>query len=303
MSRSVKVTVPASTANLGAGCDCLGLAVSLYNTVVFRTAEAGLAVTIAGEGKELLPCDANNTVWLAAKRLWDEIGFTPATGYRIDLENGIPVGAGLGSSAAAILCGITAANHLAGKPLAPEEALTLAALFEGHPDNVAAAFLGGCVVAVMEGNRLKTLKFPVAEGLKVIAAVPDFNLPTASARTILPEVYARRDAVYNIGRAALLAGSFACGRYDLLQYGMQDRLYQPYRAPLIPGLRDVKEAALKAGALGAALSGAGPTVVALATGATGSIEAAMAEAFRRAGVGVRTLTLGPDNEGTRVEEM
>ncbi len=303
MPRRVKVTVPATTANLGAGCDCLGLAVSLYNTVILEIAEAGLTVTVAGEGEELLPCDANNTVWLAAKRLWDELGLPAPEGLRIDLKNGIPVGAGLGSSAAAIVGGLTAANVLAGTPLAPEEVLSLAALFEGHPDNVAAAFLGGCVAAVLEGDRLKTLKFTVSGGLKVVAAVPDFNLATARARMILPEVYPREDAVYNIGRTALLAGIFAYGRYDLLSYGMQDRLYQPHRAPLVPGFHDVMGAALEAGALGVALSGAGPSVVALTTGDTGGIEAAMAGAFQNAGVSVRTLTLDPDNDGTQVEEL
>ena len=301
MTGKVKVTVPATTANLGAGCDCIGLALSLYNTVTFEVTGAGLTVAVSGEGAGLLPLDENNTVIKAAKRLWNEVGFPAPEGLKITLENSIPVGAGLGSSAAAIIGGLAAANFFAGAKLSSEEILSLAAAVEGHPDNVAAAFLGGSVVAAREGNGVVALKFSVAEEVRVVAAVPDFQVATASAREVLPEVYPRGDSLYNVGRAALLAGAFAVRRYDLLKYGMDDRLYQPYRAPLVPGLEEVLRAAVAAGALGAALSGAGPTVVALATDKTDIIGGAMVKAFNDAGVRTRIFLLAPDNRGTRIE--
>ncbi|MEW6769940.1 MAG: homoserine kinase [Bacillota bacterium] len=298
-----KVRVPATTANLGAGCDCLGLALSLYNTVAVELAGSGLAITVSGEGEDAVPRDRSNLVWQAMERLWAKAGFPVPAGVRIALKNRIPPGAGLGSSAAAIIGGLVAADALAGGVTAREEILTLATALEGHPDNVAPALLGGVVVAVAEGERVVGLKFPVAPELKAVVAVPDYRVATAQAREILPPAYPREDTLYNVGRAALLVGALASGRYDLLGFGMQDRLHQPYRAPLVPGLKEVLAAAVDAGAAGAALSGAGPAVVALATRETGRIGAAMLEAFGAAGVRARVLTLVPDNDGALVEEF
>ncbi|MEW6172680.1 MAG: homoserine kinase [Bacillota bacterium] len=296
----VRVTVPATTANLGAGCDCFGLALSLYNIITVETAGAGLVISVSGEGEDVLPRDENNMVWQAVKRFWEEVAFPVPSGIKITLENGIPVGAGLGSSAAAIAGAMAAANALAGNPLPTEMILNMAAGFEGHPDNVAAAVYGGSVVAVSDGPRVITLKFPVPEEIKAVVAAPDFTLATRRARMVLPDVYPREDALFNLGRAALLAGAFAAGRYELLCYGMQDRLHQPYRAPLVRGLEEVLAAAAGAGALGAALSGAGPAVVALTATETGDIAAAMAAAFKAAGMKARVFELTADNEGMRV---
>uniref|UniRef100_A0A7C2EJB4 Homoserine kinase n=1 Tax=Ammonifex degensii TaxID=42838 RepID=A0A7C2EJB4_9THEO len=299
----VKVTVPATSANLGPGCDCLGLALSLYNTVTAKVAGTGLAITVRGEGEDLIPRDGSNLVWRAMERLWAEAAFPVPSGVRITLENAIPVSAGLGSSAAAIIGGMLAANAVAGAKLAQEEVLALAAGLEGHPDNVAAALSGGAVVAVAEGNRVVGLKFPVAPELKAVVAVPDFRLATVQARMVLPPAHTREDVFYNVGRTALLVGALSSGRYDLLGAGMQDRLHQPYRASLVPGLQEVLAAAVGAGALGAALSGAGPAVVALATGESGAIGKAMLRAFGAAGVKARVFTLTPDNGGARVEKV
>ncbi|MEW6192852.1 MAG: homoserine kinase [Bacillota bacterium] len=300
-ARRVKVRVPATTANLGAGCDCLGLALSLYNTVSVEIAGSGLAITVSGEGEDAVPRDRSNLVWQAMERLWVEAGFPVPAGVRIALKNRIPPGAGLGSSAAAIIGGLVAADAVAGGIMVREDLLALATAIEGHPDNVAPALLGGAVVAVAEeGGQVVGLKFPVAPELRAVVAVPDYRVATAQAREILPPAYPREDALYNVGRAALLAGALASGRYDLLRFGMQDRLYQPYRALLVAGLKEVLAAAVDAGAAGAALSGAGPAVVALATQETGRIGTAMIEAFSAAGVRARVLTLVPDNDGALV---
>ncbi|MEW6182956.1 MAG: homoserine kinase [Bacillota bacterium] len=296
----VSVIVPATTANLGAGCDCFGLALSLYNTISVEITGAGLEVSVSGEGADSLPHDDGNMVLQAARKLWDEVSFPVPAGLKITLKNEIPVSAGMGSSAAAIVGGMTAANALAGNTLAADDILNLSARFEGHPDNVAAAVHGGSVVAVADGSGVVTLKLPVPGVIKAVVAAPDFALATIQARMALPDVYPREDALFNLGRAALLAGAFASGRYELLRYGMQDRLHQPYRAPLVNGLGEVLAAAVDAGALGAALSGAGPAVVALTDGATGDIAKAMVNAFETAGVGARIFELVADNEGARV---
>jgi homoserine kinase len=303
-ARRVKVRVPATTANLGAGCDCLGLALSLYNTVSVEIAGSGLAITVSGEGEDAVPRDRSNLVWQAMERLWVEAGFPVPAGVRIALKNRIPPGAGLGSSAAAIIGGLVAADAVAGGIMVREDLLALATAIEGHPDNVAPALLGGAVVAVAEeGGQVVGLKFPVAPELRAVVAVPDYRVATAQAREILPPAYPREDALYNVGRAALLVGALASGRYDLLRFGMQDRLYQPYRALLVAGLKEVLAAAVGAGAAGAALSGAGPAVVALATQETGRIGMAMLGAFSAAGVRARILTLVPDNDGALVGEF
>lgn len=293
----VRVKVPATTANLGSGCDCLSLALALYNTVTVGLSGAGLALSVSGEGEGLVPEDASNLVWQAVKRLWGKCGFPMPPGVTITLENDIPVAAGLGSSAAAIVGGLMAANIMAGDRFSISELLALATELEGHPDNVAAAFVGGLTIVVPEEKSLKWLKMPVPPELRAVAVVPDFRVSTKDARTVLPQDCKREDAIYNVGRAALLVGSVAAGRYELLAPAMQDRLHQPYRASLVPGLNDVIQAAVKAGAFGAALSGAGPAVVAIADRNTEAIGAAMLEAFRSAGINARVFILAVDNHG------
>lgn len=295
--------VPATTANLGAGCDCIGLALALYNKVEVTLGGEGLQISVRGEGDREVPRDASNLVWQAAKKVWQKIGFPVPTGARIFLENNIPVGAGLGSSAAAIIGGMLAANALSGGPLRPEEILELAAVMEGHPDNVAPALYGGAVVSVTEESRILALKLQPAAELQAVVAVPDLSLPTKEARRLLPSSYPREDALFNVGRAALLAGALATKRYEFLRAAMRDRLYHPYRAALVPGLEAAINAALRTGALGAVLSGAGPGVLALTLNDADNIGRAMQAAFADAGLKARLFILKPDEEGARVERM
>ncbi|MEW6447087.1 MAG: homoserine kinase [Bacillota bacterium] len=289
--------VPATTANLGSGCDCLSLALSLYNTVTVGLSGAELVISVRGEGEGLIPEDSSNLVWQAIRRLWGKCGFPVPPGVMITLENDIPVAAGLGSSAAAIVGGLVAANIIAGDRYSAHEILALATALEGHPDNVTGAFLGGLTVVVTEEEGLKWLKIPVDPVIKAVAVVPDFRVSTRDARVVLPEHCRREDAIYNVGRAALLVGAVASRRYELLKSAMQDRLHQPYRARLVPGLGKVMEAAVKAGAYGAALSGAGSAVVAITDVNPEPIGAAMLEAFRGEGINARVFTLTVDNHG------
>lgn len=255
--------MPATAANLGPGFDTLGMALSLYNYVeVQETTVPGIQVEICGEGKGSLPEDASNTVIQAAKVVFERAGYYPP-GLRVILENHIPIARGLGSSAAAYVGGLLGANVLCGQILAQEELMQLAVEMEGHPDNAVPAIVGGVVAAGIIGGRVCWQKIVPPPGLEVIIALPSFELPTQQACAALPLMVPRLDAVYSLQRACLLALSLARGEWEALGALMDDRLHQPYRAALIPGFYEVLDAARQAGALGAALSGAGPAVLAL----------------------------------------
>ena len=296
--KPVRVLVPASSANLGPGFDAFGLALTLYNAVEMQEDDE-THVVISGEGAATLAKNASNLVVRAAQRLFDAAGVR-LRGLRLALHNAIPLGRGLGSSAAAIVGGLVAANELAHRPLTRSDLLKLAVQMEGHPDNVAPALLGGLVVASAGESDLIYTQVPLPP-MRVVVAIPDFALPTRQARAILPASVPRRDAVFNLARAALVLLALQRGDYDLLAQAMDDRLHQPYRARLIPGMETVFAAARAAGAAGVALSGAGPSLIAFAEGDHECIGEAMQRAWALQGVQARTLVLGVDREGARVE--
>lgn len=297
----VKVRVPATTANLGPGFDCLGMALGLHNTVELAQTDGGLRITVDGEGAGLIPTGATNLVYRAVAALFDRVG-QPRPGLRIHLNNCIPLMSGLGSSSAAIVGGLVAANALLDEPLATDELLALAVSMEGHPDNVAPALLGGLVVVVEAEGRPIYRRIGVPP-LEVVVVVPDFRLATVEARAALPAQVPLADAVFNLGRTTLVVQGLIHADYDLLASVMDDRLHQPYRAPLVPGLVDVFHAARQAGAAGVALSGAGPSVVAFASQGHVAIAEAMSGAFARHGLGARTLVLRAATEGAQIVEQ
>jgi homoserine kinase len=290
--------VPASTTNLGPGFDALGLALRLYNRVSVERADAP-RVEIAGEGERSIYRDHRNLAYRAAQRCLEAAGREPAA-LAVRLENAIPVGRGLGSSAAAIVGGLAATNALEGGPLPVERLLDLAVEMEGHPDNVTPALLGGFQVAAATDAGLARLQLPFPAGLRVALAVPDYPLPTERARSVLPAFVPRRDAVFNVGRACLLLAALFTGRPDPLGTAMEDRLHQPYRGPLMPGFESALAAARSMGA-GASLSGAGPTILALVPGDPTPVAQAMCAALAGAGITARPLTLEVDEEGAVVE--
>lgn len=295
-TQPVIVTVPATTANLGPGFDCLGLALSLYNRVTFCEQKATFAITIAGEGADWLPTDESNLVWQAAQRLFEAVGRWPG-GIAIYQENKIPAGSGMGSSAAAVVAGLVAANALVNGGLSPLQLLELATDIEGHPDNVAPALFGGLTLINQTDNGLHLERIPVPP-LTVVLILPDFHLPTAQARAALPPTITRADAIFNIGRMGLLVRALEAGDWDKLRVAMQDRLHQPYRLPLVPGLKEAFAAAYQAGAVGVALSGAGPSLIAFAPTAHDKIAAASAAALAQAGLRSRSWILSVDMTGT-----
>lgn len=296
---SVTVSVPASTANLGPGFDCLGLALGLRNTVVFSEAAGGLEVEVTGEGQGRIAADAGNLIVRAAEAAFQTAGRRPA-GLRVRAVNAIPVGSGLGSSSAAIVGGLAAANALVGGPLSRADLLRLAAGLEGHPDNVAAAVYGGLTLASASGDEL-LVRSLAAPPLTVAVALPDVRLSTAEARAALPAQVPLRDAVFNIGRALFTVQALLQPDYDLLRSAMADRLHQPYRQALIPGFEAVGAAARQAGAAAVALSGAGPSIIAFAPDRHAEIGAAMQAAFRAAGLASRIFILPVDGQGVQVQ--
>ena len=203
----IRVQVPATTANLGPGFDCLGMALELYNVVEFSKIHHGLVIEIEGEGAGEIPRDQKNLVYRAARQVFDKTAYNPG-GLRIRLSNNIPLGRGLGSSASAVVGGIIAAAVMSGASLGQRELLALACSMEGHPDNVAPAILGGLVIYTTSvDGEINWLKVDLPAGLKVVAAVPDFPVNTRESRESLPHMVTLRDAVFNISRAALLVGA------------------------------------------------------------------------------------------------
>ena len=306
MSHTLRVRVPATTANLGPGFDALGLALDLWNETDFtlRT-DDHIVVTITGEGAGILPTDARNTVAASALRLFEVAGEHPL-GLHIECRNRIPLSSGLGSSAAAVLTGLLGANTLLNRPLDQAALLKLAVEIEGHPDNVAPALLGGLVVCLTDGEEIIAHKLtPRANRppIFITLALPACELSTQAARAALPKKVNHDDAVFNISRSVLVAEALTIGDLDLLAAAMHDRLHQPYRLPLIPGAKAAMESAREAGAAAVALSGAGPSLVAFSAQQDRAIGEAMGQAFADAGLGARVFELGISNTGAKVVQL
>jgi homoserine kinase len=301
--KRVKVRVPASSANLGPGFDVLGLALGLYNEIEVRLEGDRLRVAVEGEGAERLQSlGAQNLVARATLGTLRRLGVRD-DGLSVHMLNRIPLSRGLGSSSAAAVGGVVAAVALAGAAQGPEEILDLALPLEGHPDNIASALLGGLTVATVVDGRVRCVKLPVPAALRVLAIIPSFQLPTAKARKALPPTVARPDAVFNLGRLALFLAALQTGRLDLLRDAARDRLHQPYRASLIPGMEETLAEGERAGALACFLSGAGPTLLALVAGDSHDVGARMAACWREvSGVAADVQELSIDREGARVLE-
>ncbi len=305
----VRVSVPATSANLGPGFDTLGVALELRNVIEMdETGIDDVVIEVEGAGAGALKDPEQNMVYQAARRVFERLGYEP-NGLLIRERVAIPVARGMGSSAAAIVGGLVAANALVekrtGRPgLTREELLRMAVAIEGHPDNVTPAMVGGFTVSCMDPQRGPLyLRFPPPRGLRAVVVMPEVQIKgrkTEQSRGVLPAQVSLQDAVYNLNRTALLVAAVAQGRIDLLRVAMQDRLHQPYRASLVPGMRSVFEAALSAGALGVALSGAGPSVLALVAESAEPVALAMEAAFQWAGSDARSLTMDLAREGARV---
>jgi homoserine kinase len=302
MSVTVKVRVPGTTANCGPGFDTVGIACTIYSELELILNEKGtLRIEIDGEGKGCIPTDENNIIYKAVQTVLDKVGKL-YEGIHLKLYNKIPLARGLGSSAAAIVGGLIAANVATGNTLTKEEIFFLATMIEGHPDNVAPAIFGGITISVMQGNQPTYLRFVPEKKLSMIVAIPEFNLSTHTARQVLPETITMKDAVFNISRVALLIGALCKGEFHHLQYALEDKVHQPYRQQLIPGMQQVFQAAIAKGAYGAALSGAGPCLIAFTESNCNEIGVAMVQAFADSSVKAEYVILTIDTEGAKVIE-
>ena len=295
----IRVAAPATTANLGPGYDCLGMALDIWNTIEVESLPGGPpSVTVSGEGEGELEANPENLVYRSMEFLYRELG-CPMPPLKVRCDNKIPLARGLGSSAAAISGGLAAANALAAKTggggeFPARDLLEMAATIEGHPDNVAAAVMGGLQLVVtsehVTGERdngestLYTVPVSVPAEIHAVLFIPETRIATADARAVLPPQLPMADAVHNMARVALLVAGMSTNHPEYLAVATQDKLHQPYRQPLFPAMKLLMKAALDAGALGAFLSGSGSTVLALTQGREMTVAYEMAEAARQASV-------------------
>ena len=299
--QAIRVRVPASSANLGPGFDALALALGLYLECTLRPSDKAFSVRISGTDRAAIPPDESNLTWRAFRRL---AGRKTPRGVALEIANEIPVGKGLGSSAAAIVAGLALANEWLGLGKSREELVQLATEIEGHPDNVAAAVWGGFVVSCQtEDKQVLSVKLRLGAAIDIVLVVPEFQLSTAAARKALPAQYSRQDAVFNVQRVALLLAALSEGRSALFREAMRDRLHQPYRAPLIPGLEEILRLRDVPGLLGVALSGAGPSVLAFCSGHSDKVGAAIVSCFRAKKIEARARRLPLDTNGFVIERL
>ncbi len=295
----IKIQVPATSANLGAGFDALGLALGFYNYVEMDESDH---VDISSADDIDVPKNEKNLIYTSANDLYNICG-KKLTGMKIVQTNNIPMSRGLGSSSACIVAGLTGANHILGNPLSQDDLVNLAAQIEGHPDNTAPALLGGIVTAVFDGRKVHWVKQEVYTKLKFVAIIPDFELKTEKARACLPTEISHKDAVYNLSRAALFSASLLTGKFENLRTAVHDKLHQPYRMELIPHCREVFDIAYAHGAYGSFISGAGPTIMAIVDRENKFFSGKMRFSLKNAGIkGWQVHEFFIDNDGTKILE-
>ncbi|MDA8352993.1 MAG: homoserine kinase [Firmicutes bacterium] len=291
-----EVTVPGSTANLGSGFDSIGMAVNRTLRLSFSPASH---LTLTTPDPELKPMieEEENLILKVMRELFFAAG-TSLPSFHLEIRSNIPLMRGLGSSAAAIVAALVAANHLLGRPLDRETLFQQAVKWEGHPDNVGPSLFGGVVISSWDGEEASRVQAPVPP-FHLVAAIPEVTLATTRARQALPEQLTHQEAVLGSSRANLLTAALLTQNWEALRVGLRDRFHQPYRSALVPGLERVLTDAGEHGAIGAALSGAGPTVIAFSMEPV-STRRFMEESFQKEGVPVKVIGLKPCSEGAKV---
>ncbi|MEH2444232.1 MAG: homoserine kinase [Nostoc sp.] len=297
---AITVTVPATTANLGPGFDCIGAALKLYNEFKFtRLEEGGLTIHVTGTEAERVKTDENNLLYQAFLKFYQHIEQAPPI-VKIEIKLGVPLARGLGSSATAIVGGLVAANQLEGAPMSQSQVMELAIAMEGHPDNVVPALLGRCRLAATSGAGWEICDVPWHKDIVPVVAIPDFELSTSEARGVLPTEVSRADAIFNTAHLGLLLRGLETANGQWLKTALQDKLHQPYRKALIPGYDALNIAAVSAGAYGMVISGAGPTLLALADKLhSEAVEAAMLAAWQQEGITAEVRSLSLDTQGAK----
>lgn len=293
----IKVRVPATSANMGPGFDCLGVALNLYNEYEFEETEKGIIF----EGFEKEFSNEDNIIYKSMLKVFDLCNYK-SKGLKIKLlKNDIPIARGLGSSSSCIVAGLVGANKLLGNKLSENELLDLAVNIEGHPDNVAPALLGGIVIATMENGKTIYENIENKNNLSFVSIIPDFKLETEKAREVLPKKLTYEDSIYNIGRAVLLAIGLNNGNNEILGIACKDKLHEPYRNSLIKGIDLIKKEAYNNGALASYLSGAGPTIMVI-VGKLNNFNKSMERFLKEEDLSYKVIELSVDIKGAIVIE-
>jgi homoserine kinase len=306
--KTIKVKVPATTANLGPGFDVLGASLSLYNEleISFAVDPKKAKFIVEGEGRKILPRDEKNILWKAMDAVFgllDKREKYNLKNFNIKLTNNIPLSSGLGSSSAARAAGIIAANRICGNKLTNGEMAQLGVKLEGHPDNIIPAFYGGVCVSINRGDGdIEVIKLPIPK-IQAVVCTPGFELLTERSRNILPAKYERKDVVFNLARISLLTKAFCDNDFKLLKEAMQDKLHQPYRAKLIPVMNELISVAEENGAYGACLSGSGPSMIAFCNkNKAREVAKCMAKIWKKETVPTKIFMLDFDRTGAIMNE-
>ncbi|NEW04514.1 homoserine kinase [Paenibacillus sp. SYP-B3998] len=303
-TQKVRVRVPASTANLGPGFDSLGMALNLYAWIDMSISD-NTTIHLIGDQMNGVPADKSNLIYKVAQMVFEQAGVSHPE-LDIAMYSEIPLTRGLGSSASAIIGALAGANALIGYKLTQDELFQIATRLEKHPDNVGASLFGGIVVAFWDGHRAESIRLEPDVNLEVLVAIPAFQLSTEKARSVMPQQVMMKDAVFNLSHSSLLVAALSTGNLGMIRYAMKDALHQPYRAPLIPGMATILEQADQYGALGAALSGAGPTMLALVDARSerkAELETFLKETLLKEGIEAQTLWLKPSAEGVTTSQL
>lgn len=294
----VKVKIPATTANFGPGFDCIGAALGLYNYIEMSFSESPKVQIKEGHDKNIQE-DETNLVYITAKKILQQFGIEKP--LEITLYNNIPIARGLGSSAACIVGGIVAASHLAGKALSTDEILYHAVKIEGHPDNIVPALAGGFCISMVDNDKVYYKRLNLPKYLRFVVGIPEFLLKTQEARNVMPKNVYIQDAVFNLSRCALLTASIIERDFTNLDIFCQDKLHQPYRKSLIPGIDKILSKAKDYGALASFLSGAGPAIVCLSTKSkANNLGKFMENVFSDKGIKATYKILSPSNTGVEL---
>lgn len=291
-----RMRIPATTANMGPGFDCVGMAFDLYNYIDFALVdrEGYCELTSSGTAGHI-DLSKDNLIYKAYKAVFDYL-HKPVAGIKMHFENNVPYSRGLGSSSAALIGGVKVANEVLGNPLTEKELLNIALQFEGHPDNIAPALLGGVVISGLdEDGEVFYSKITPPANLYCTVVIPDYPLATRKAREVLPKDVSMKDAVYNTGRIAMLVDAMHTGKLEQLALAMNDKLHQPYRMSLIKGMDEIIPAAKSLGALNVTISGAGPTILIVSDGEKDF--SALQEILKKHDVTADIVKLHPVNEG------
>lgn len=301
----IQLSIPATTANLGPGFDCMGLALDLWNTFELEIGDFAPELFIEGEGAERLSKGDDNLVLATFRSELEAEDLPQPTGWRMAIRNGVPVASGLGSSSTATLAGVLFAEgvRLAVRGIPSpdfDRVLERAVRIEGHGDNVAPALLGGLILVVPDGERVIARRLPCANW-KAVVCVPRYDFLTTEARKLLPDTYSKADAIFNIGHSLMVSLALAEGDSDLLARSLRDRIHEPYRLPNIPGGLAAIDAAKQAGAIGACLSGAGPGIVAFSRSNFEAIGEAMVAAFASSGLVARYWAIDVSPVGAKFD--